>query len=166
MNQPPHFPPPAPMKIGLYYFAKLFTKNSEPVVLTLGPNYISVAAADRMILEAPAGAVSAKLNKMIGHITLDTPQGKFLLAAVGSAGAPAFTPPMEQDVIATQQAAAADPQTSRIRLAQTLWIGKPGQVDGSIGGGFRSMRDAEALNQNSIGRIVFEAMELAGVAVK
>lgn len=166
MNQPTNMPQPAPMKIGLHHFAKMFTKQSVPVVLTLGPGYIRVAAVDRLIFEGPAGAVSAKLNKVVGHLTLETPNGKFLLAAVGAAGSPAFHPGQEQEIVAAQQIAAEDPQTSQIRLGQTLWIGKPGHVDGSYAGGFKSMRDGEAIKQNQIGRIVFEAMGLAGVAVK
>lgn len=173
MNQPPNMPPPqpsapqpAPMKIGLHHFAKIFTKESTPVVLTLGPGFLRVAAADRLIFEGPAGAVTAKLNKVIGHLTLETPSGKFLLAAVGAAGSQPFHPGQEQEILAAQQIAAQDPQTSRIRLGRTVWIGKPGHADGSYVGGFKSMRDGEAIKQNQIGRIVYEAMELAGVAVK
>lgn len=166
MNQPPNMPQPAPMKIGMHHFAKMFTKVSTPVVLTLGPGFMRVAAVDRLFFEGPAGAVSAKLNKVVGNLTLETPNGKFLLAAVGAAGSQPFHPGQEQEIIAAQQLAVQDPQTSQVRLAQTLWIGKPGQVDGSYAGGFRSMRDGEAIKQNQIGRIVYEAMGLAGVAVK
>ena len=166
MNQPPNMPQPAPMKIGMHHFAKMFTKVSTPVVLTLGPGFIRVAAADRLAFEGPAGAVSAKLNKVIGHLTVETPNDKFLLAAVGAAGSPAFHPGQEQEIVAAQQLAAQDPQTSQIRLSQTLWIGKPGHVDGSYSGGFKSMREGEAIKQNQIGRIVYEAMGLSGVSIK
>lgn len=152
--------PLAPMKIGMYYFRRMLTSKSTPVVVTVAPDRITVAAADQLLLDAAAQQVAVKRSKVSGALTLTSPTGDVIIAGIGSHSGAEFSPQQEAEIVAAQQAAAADPQTAQLELAQTLWVGRPTVADGSYRGALRSFPDAKS--QRRIGPIVADAMIAAG----
>lgn len=154
--------PPTPMKIGMYLFQKMMTSKSDPVVVTVAPGRITVAASGGIVLDAAAQEVGVKRGTVTGAVTLRTARGKMILAAVGSHSGARFTPEQEAEIWHNQHAAAADPQTSQLELGRTMWIGRPTNADGSAGGALQSMREGDAKAQKKIGGIVADAMIAAG----
>lgn len=153
---------PAPMKIGMYFYRRMMTSKSDPVVVTVAPGRISVVAIDHVILDAPAQHVQVKAGKASGTVTLTGPQGKVILAGLGSPTAPVHSPEQVMEVQAAQQIAARDPQTSQLELGRMVWVGRQHQADGTKQGGLASVAAGDAGMQRRVGGIVAEAMIAAG----
>lgn len=154
---------PAPMKIGLYFFEKMMTSKSTPVVLTVAPGQVTVASTSQLLLDAPAQQLNIKRSRATGAVTLTTPQGKLILSALGSNSGESFTAEQTAEIVAAQQVAATDPQAAQLELGRTLWVGQPIQADGSYQGALRSMAQGDSKAQRKIGVIVADALVAAGV---
>lgn len=152
----------SPLKIGMYHFARMMTSKSTPVVVTITPGHVEVVSTDGPVFQAPLDQVSLKHSRTTGALTLSAPSGKTILAAVGSAKGAAFSAQQEQEVQQAQAAAAQDPSAATLELSQLVWVGKPGSVDGSYGGGMRSLAAGEAPDQRRVGGIVRDALVAAG----
>lgn len=149
----------APIKIGMYYFARMMTSKSTPVVLTLSPERITVASTDAVLLDAAPSELTLKHGKVAGTLTLKGASGKTILAALGSNSAASFTQQQIDEITSAQQAAAQDPVTGQIRLAHQVWIGRPNSVDGS----YSPNGPVEAVTQSAVGGAVADVLLMAGV---
>ncbi|WIY83623.1 hypothetical protein [Propionimicrobium sp. PCR01-08-3] len=169
------------MKAGMYYFARWMTSKSTPVVVTVSPGHLTIASSDTVMYDGPSQQVQVKLGKATGALTLTTPAGKLLIAAMGATNSPAFTPAQIQEIVNAQQVAIKDLQASQLELGRILWIGGtytdqtafgPGDIAdaiagpsiGSIAGDARAMMQgfSEAKDQKQAGVIVRDAMVAAG----
>lgn len=151
-----------PMKIGMYYFERMMTSKSTPVVLTISPERVQVVS-DRVLLDTPPAHLQLKLGKLTAAITLLAPAGKLILAGLGSHTGAAHTSQQEAEIAQAQQIASQDPQISHIELSQTLWLGRTTSADGSYYGSLRSLRAKDASVQKAVGKMVHEALLAAGV---
>lgn len=149
----------APIKVGMYYFARMMTSKSTPVVLTLSPDRITVVSTGGVLLDSAPSELTLKHGKVAGTLTLKGASGKTILAALGSNSAASFTQQQIDEITSAQQAAAQDPATGQIGLAHEVWIGRPNSVDGS----YSTNAPAEAVTQSTIGGVVADALVLAGV---
>ena len=154
---------PAPMKIGMYFYRRMMTSKSDPVVVTVAPGWISVVAIGHVILDAPAQHLQVKAGKASGTVTLIGPQGKVILAGLGSPTAPLHSPEQVMEVQAAQQIAARDPQASQLELGRMVWVSRQHQADGTKHGGLASVAAGDAGEQRRLGGIVRDAMVAAGV---
>lgn len=153
---------PAPLKIGMYYFARMMTSKSTPAVVTIAPGYVHVASQDQVIFEAPLPQTELKFSGATGAITLVGPAGKAIIAAIGSFKGAAFTPAQTEAIHQAQFAAAQDPAAQSLELSRVVWVGGPSAVDGSAWGGLQSLLNKEALDQRRVGGIVRDALIAAG----
>ncbi|WP_147599282.1 hypothetical protein [Flaviflexus massiliensis] len=154
---------PVPMKIGLYYFEKVMTTQSDPVVLTILPGHIRVEGDRGVLLDTPAQAATVKYGRLVGTIEIRTQRAKYLFAALGTASSQPHSPEQIREVAEAQQRAAEDPGASTIELSQISWAGQQTSVDGSYGGGMKSSTKGDAGNQKKIGKIVTDALLAVGV---
>lgn len=150
------------MKIGMYLFPRMLTSKSSPVVVTLSPGRIQVADTERMVADLAAPTVRLKRSRSSGALTLTSPQGKLILAAIGSNSAAPFTQAQEAEIEAAQALAAQDPAARQFELAQITWIGRATRADGSYQGSWRSLFEGDAKAQLTIGRVVADAMVATG----
>lgn len=151
------------MKIGMYFYQRIMTSKSTPVVVTIGLGRVTVVSLEQVLLDAPAQYLQVKLGKGTGSLTVTWAQGKLILVGMGSSSSPQFTPAQVAEVQAAQQVAAQDVQTSQLELGQMIWVGKQHQLDGSKLGAIRSVAAGEGRDQRRIGGIVRDAMVAAGV---
>lgn len=154
---------PVPMKVGLYYFEKVMTTQSDPVVLTILPGHIRVEGDRGVLLDTPAQVASVKYGRLAGTVEIRTQAGKYLFAALGTASSQPHSPEQIREIADAQQRAAQDPGASTIELSQISWAGQQTSVDGSYVGGMKSLAKDDAGNQKKIGKIVTEALLAAGV---
>lgn len=155
--------PSVPMKIGMYLFPRMLTSKSTPVVVTIGPERLTVASADQLLVDASPAQLRVKPSKVSGAITLLAPDSKIILAALGSNSAAAFSAEQEEEIRSAQQIAAQDPEASQLELAQTLWVGRPVTADGTYQGAIRSMKEGDGGHQRRVGGIVEDALLAVGV---
>lgn len=152
----------APMKIGMYHFVRMMTSKSTPVVVTISPERIRVASAAETLLDAPAAQVQVKSSRMTGALTLLGPQGKCIIAALGSNSGGSLSSEQETEIHEAQEAASRHPDNETIELAGLLWLGRPVTADGSYQGAIRSMAQGEARDQRQIGAVVKDALLAVG----
>lgn len=152
----------AAMKIGMYHFARMMTSKSTPVVVTISPERIHVASAAEVLLDAPAAQVQVKPSKISGALTLLWPQGKCIVAALGSNSAGDLSAEQEAEIREAQETASQHPDNEAIELARLLWLGRPVTVDGSYQGALRSMAQGEVRDQRQIGAVVMDALLAVG----
>ncbi|WP_374928113.1 hypothetical protein [Kytococcus sedentarius] len=151
-----------PLKIGMFLFEKVMTQRSTPVVVTISPGRIVIAAADRIVADVPAAQVSTKVSRMLKVNELHGPWGKWMLGAVGAARSEDFTDAQATEIIEAQKAAQQDPALAGLELTGTVWAGQPTVADGSSWGALSSMAKGESKLQPRIAPMVDAALLAAG----
>jgi hypothetical protein len=145
----------------MYWFKRLMTSKSTPVVVTLQPGFIDVRSTDQVFLSGPTAGMSKKFSKTTGTVTVIRGGAKTILNPMGSAGAAAFTSEQTQEVLAAQHVAAQDPVLARLAAAQLPWVGGiPKDASGSVP---RMGAVPQALSQAKAGDIIKDAFTLAGI---
>ncbi len=153
-----------PLKAGLFYFKRMMTTTSTPVVLTIAPGWVTVASQHEWLLNAALPQVGIKRSRATGAVILTSGGTKLILAGLGANNS---EPHSEHQIIEVQQAqalAATDPDAATLELGRMTWIGHPVIADGTKRGSKESLKNREAQDQSRISKILYDALLAAGGA--